>query len=114
MKHRKLLNMFFLLLFTFGIYGVYLTAKQYCELANAYGEEKNIALQIFLVIVTFGFWCIYLMFKSADYINKLSNKYGIITEDMTALVLCLLIVGGAGVSSFLIQDKINVFVNIRG
>ncbi len=114
MKHRKLMNMFFLMLCTLGIYAIYLVAKQYCELAAVLGEEKNVALQIILVVVTVGFWCIYLMFKSADYINKISLKYNIVTEDLTALVLCLFIVGASGVGMFLIQDKINVFVNTRG
>lgn len=114
MKHRKLMNMFFLMLFTLGIYSIYLIAKQNCELAAVLGEEKNVALQIFLIIVTFGIWSIFLMFKSADYINKVSSKYSIITEDLTSLVLCLFIVGASPVSSFLIQDKINVFVNTRG
>ncbi len=114
MKQRQLLNMFLLTLCTLGFYMIYLIAKQYCELATVLGEEKNIALQIILIVVTVGFWGAYLMVKSAEYVNKISSKYSMVTEDLTSLVLCLFIVGAAPVSSFLIQDKINVFVSTRG
>ncbi len=114
MKQRKLMNMFFIMIFTLGIYAIYLVAKQNCELASELGEEKNVALQVILIFLTIGIWGVVLMYKSAKYLNEISNKNNMNWEDLKDLVLCLTLIGAQPVCTFLYQDKINTLLNTRG
>ncbi len=114
MKHRNLFNTFLFTVFTFGIYYIYWMLTMPSEFATALDEKRPVFLDALLILVTCGLYGVYLSWKSADYVNRIAAQRGEKTEDMTTLALVLFLCGGGIVTQFLLQDKMNGFVENNG
>ncbi len=114
MKHRKLFNTFLFAMFTLGFYAIYWMVMMPAEFASELGERRRTLVDLILVFLTFGLYTIYLSYKSADYVNRIAAQRGEKTEDMTTLAIVLAFCGGALVTTFLLQDKMNGFVQNNG
>ncbi len=114
MKHRNLFNTFLFALITLGFYVIYWMVMMPAEFASELGERRRTFLDLLFVFLTFGLYTIYLSYKSATYVNRIAEKRGEKTEDMTMLAVILAFCGGAMVTSFLLQDKMNGFVENIG
>lgn len=110
MKKRNLFNSFLFSMFTLGFYSIYWVVVMPSELASELGERRNPILDILFFFLTFGIYSIWLTYKSATYVTRIAEQRGEKTEDLTQLVIVLAFFGGAGVSQFLLQDKMNGFV----
>lgn len=110
MKRRNLFHSFLFSLLTMGFYAIYWIVVLPSELASELGERRNPILDILFFFLTFGLYSIWLSYKSATYVTRISEQRGEKTEDLTQLVLVFAFCGGAGVSQFLLQDKMNGFV----
>ncbi len=114
MKHRKLFNTFLFAMFTLGFYAIYWMVMMPAEFANELGERRNPFLDLLLFFITCGLYGIYLQYQSAKYVNRIAEKRGEKTEDMSTMAIVLALCGGSMVTQFLLQDKMNGFVEING
>ncbi len=114
MKHRNLFNTFLFAMFSLGFYAIYWILMMPAEFASELGERRNAFVDVLLFVVTCGLYSIYLSYKSATYVNRIAEQRGEKTEDMTTLAIILAFCGGAFVTQFLLQDKMNGFVENNG
>lgn len=111
MKHRNLFNTFLFAILTAGFYSIYWFTVMPSEFASELGERRNAFLDCILMIFTLGLYSIYLVYKSAGYVNRIAEQRGEKTEDLTQLAVVSFFCGGLLVTQFILQDKMNGFVN---
>lgn len=110
MKKRKLFTMFILTIVTLGIYYLYWLIVAGKELGDEVGARSNMFLTILLVVFTFGLGAIYLFAKYSVLTQQIaSNRNEFVEEDSTLLIV-LTVFGCGLLSMFIVQDKINGFV----
>ncbi len=111
MQNRSVLSVVLLMLFTCGIYAIYLQASLHQETWRELGQEKNFGTNVLLIIITCGIWGIVLNYETAKNYVSIAQLRGVVTSDNSVLIIIFCVLGFGIVSNALLQDQQNNLIN---
>ncbi len=101
MKKRNIITMVLLLLFTFGIYGIYWYCSFQNQIKKATGKGFSGVGHFFMTIITFGIYNLYWSYVVGGRIKELGGK------DNGIIYLVLTLFGLSIVAWPLMQNEVN-------